>query len=152
MQLIEDGSALGTPTPVCIAQKPDRGSATHCLPLSPLPPPLLYSTWKQATTHTPVSCVKKRIYSAHTQYSIVTKATIISLKKQQTTNFKTAIKTSKSSPPYSTDPQPSGPNKAPVASDPIPVPSLLRKAQSGPRSLAASPASAPNSSCGGLGC
>lgn len=38
---------------------------------------------KQATTNTPASCVKERIYSARTQYSIAKKA-IGSLKKNQT--------------------------------------------------------------------
>lgn len=91
MQLMEDGSALGHPHSFLHSSKA-RQEATHCPP--PPPPPLLHPTWKQATTHTPVSCVKKRIYSARTQYSIATKATIISLENQQTTNFKTTTKTS----------------------------------------------------------
>lgn len=128
MQLMEDGSALGTPTPSCTAQKPGRGTYT-AFPLL-LHLLICYTLHgKQATTHTPASCVKKRIYSERTQYSIATKATAIALKKQQNTNFKTTTKTSKSSPPCSIDPWPSGPNKPPVASDPSPTPSLPGKAQ-----------------------
>lgn len=86
-------------------------------------------TGKQATTHTPASCVKKCIYSARTQYSIATKATIVSLKTNKPPTSKTTNKDSKSSPPYSTDPWPSGPNKPSVTSDSSPTPSLPGKAQ-----------------------
>lgn len=152
MKLMEDGSDPGTPTPSCTAQKPGRGlSYTAFLLLLHL---LVRYTLhgKQGTTHTPASCVKKCIYSAHTWYSIATKATTISLKNQQNTNFKATTKTSKSSPPCSTDLWPSGPNKPPVASDRSPTPSLPGKAQEGgPRSLAGSPASTPNFFCGAEG-
>lgn len=92
--------------------------------------------------------MKKRIYSVRTQYSIAIKATIIFLKNQRITSFKTTTKASKSSPPYSTDPRPSGANKASVASDPSPTPSLPDKAQRVAPDLTASPALAPDSSYG----
>lgn len=60
------------------------------------------STRQTATRNTPASCVKERIYSARTQYSIAKKA-IVSLKKQNNQNknhqtFKVTTKASKSLP------------------------------------------------------
>lgn len=52
---------------------------------------------KQAATNTPASCVKKRIYSARTQYSIATKA-VVSLKNRGTPNFQNNHQSFQTSP------------------------------------------------------
>lgn len=91
---------------------------------------------KQATTNTPASCVKERIYSARTQYSIAKKA-IGSLKKNKQNNqpnnhqtFEITTKASKSLPTL----QPSRSSFWPQHGNqrqatPAPAPSLPGKGQ-----------------------
>lgn len=71
MQLMEDGSALGTPTPSCTARKPGRGLVIHCLPPSPPPLHLLHPTGETGNhTHPSQLCEKMYIFSTHSvQYS-----------------------------------------------------------------------------------
>lgn len=130
MQLMEDGSVPGTPTPSCTAQKRGRGLVTHCLPPSPPPPPLLHPTWETGNhTHTSASRVKKRIYSVRTQYSIATKATIISSKTNKSPTSKQPPKLPNPPHPTALILGPLGSNKASVASDPSSTPFLPDKAQ-----------------------